>query len=412
MMFFSRTEQFQLISVFPIVKDSVDLSITNRLVYLRRTARLVRHLRFKYMQKENTLVPRTGTLVFESITSFIQGMTEDQVGKAKGRTFVPLVLTVFLLILGRNRMGMIPQTFPFLLRTVTYLRRVQLSQRRSAYAPGLFSNDSFRVKASAKRIPRRDSSSYVGKAQNLLSSRRRTFLRRLRWRQMERISRFGNSQRRKGSRSSWIRSTTELPTGEIVPRSTSETFLAKMVSPRAGRSVRAKKRNRKRWTLRRLQRRIFVGALRTFSSAPRRFTPTSHLAFTFRISRSLFLGLIFYSLELHGFHFFSFFFPRGIPFALAPFIVVLEMISFFFRPVSLGVRLRANMTAGHLLLHTVRGFVSALLGMKGVAFCLLGRRGRVVLEGVFLLETGVCFLQAYVFTALFTIYLKDADALH
>jgi len=70
------------------------------------------------------------------------------------------------------------------------------------------------------------------------------------------------------------------------------------------------------------------------------------------------------------------------------------------------------MTAGHLLLHTVRGFVSALLGMKGVAFCLLGRRGRVVLEGVFLLETGVCFLQAYVFTALFTIYLKDADALH
>jgi len=409
-MFFSRTEQFQLISVFPIAKDSVDLSITNRLVYLRRTARLVRHLRFKYMQKENTLVPRTGTLVFESIISFIQGMTEDQVGKAKGRTFVPLVLTVFLLILGRNRMGMIPQTFPVLLRTVTYLRRMQLSRRRSAYAPGLLSNDGVRQRVSSKRLPRRDSSSYVGKVQNLISSRVQMTLRRLRWRQMERIQRFGNSQRRKGSRSSWIRSTTELPTEEMVPRSTSETFLAKMVSPRAGR--RGKERNRKRWTLRRIQRRIFVGALRTFSSAPRRFTPTSHLAFTFRISRSLFLGLIFYSLELHGFHFFSFFFPRGIPFALAPFIVVLEMISFFFRPVSLGVRLRANMTAGHLLLHTVRGFVSALLGMKGVAFCLLGRRGRVVLEGVFLLETGVCFLQAYVFTALFTIYLKDADALH
>jgi ATP synthase subunit 6 len=130
------------------------------------------------------------------------------------------------------------------------------------------------------------------------------------------------------------------------------------------------------------------------------------------VSRSLFLGLVFYSVSRHGLHFFSFFFPAGIPFRLAPFIVVLEMISFFFRPVSLGVRLRANMTAGHLLLHTVRGFVRTLLSAGGLIFPLVGRRRGVILEGVFLLETRVCFLQAYVFTALFTIYLKDAEDLH
>merc|ERR1712027_172456 len=82
---------------------------------------------------------------------------------------------------------------------------------------------------------------------------------------------------------------------------------------------------------------------------PYSFTATSHLIVTFSMSLSLFLGITIIGFQTHGLHFFSFLLPKGAPLALAPLLVVLELVSYCFRGVSLGVRLFANMMAGHTL---------------------------------------------------------------
>lgn len=374
MMFYSRTEQFQLVSIVPLYKGSVDLSITNRFVYLVATRTLMRLFASRRFVLQNHLIPSTEMLVYEGIRSFTSGMTVDQMGAHKSAQdkykFFPLVLTIFMLILGRNLMGMIPHTYPRIMAMVTYLA------------------------LSSIRLPHMDILSHIPRLQRVLLAAR-VYARPTTTTTASRPRLEGllNSMDHPHAKTTAV---SNRHLHAVAPAKISDTEIV----------VTKQRKNL------RIQGRIFVRALTLLSSAPRRFTPTSHLRFTFRVSRSLFLGLVFYSLERHGLHFFAFFFPAGIPFALAPFIVVLEMISFFFRPVSLGVRLRANMTAGHLLLHTVRGFVRKLLSASGIIFPIVGRRRRVILEGVFLLETRVCFLQAYVFTALFTIYLKDAEDLH
>jgi len=436
---FNRTEQFQLIHILPIYKDSLDLSITNRLVYLIRTARILRF----FLPKQNTILPSSANLRLEQIRSFIQGMTEDQLGKEKSRPFVPLVLTVFLMLLGRNLLGMIPNTFPFILRIRRYLRRTNLFHWFFRFGFGGLvprSNQNL-MKSENQQIQ-----SWNFFPENFSSRFEATMI----WIQLQ-----FQTVRPKATLSSLYsplvnggQTIHRLPVGKSVSTSSYAThrklretnhsattaFVNAMEYPHKEKlsylsfgevttsSYLGMKSSTKKnsWNIKsvsdfkayRVQRSLFFVRLGFFSTAPRRFTPTSHLRFTFRISSSLFVGLIYYSLERHGLHFFSLFFPTGIPFALAPFIVMLERISFFFRPVSLGIRLRANMTAGHILLHTLRGFVGQFLGRKGIIFCILGRRGGRILEGVFLLETGVCFLQAYVFTVLFTIYLKDAEVLH
>nr|QIV68116.1 ATP synthase F0 subunit 6 [Marsupiomonas sp. NIES 1824] len=358
-MVFSRTEQFQLIKMIPLTRGPLDLSVTNRLVYLVRTRRLLERCAKRTLHSRQTVVPSYGTQMFSHLESFLHGMTEDQVGKERARSFVPLVFRIFVLIVGTNRMGMIPRTFPLIVRTRYTLGREKL-RKGMVGVGGTWRNPRASLwesrKGKRKVTPRRQ-------------RREKTLRRPLRWVQTERLreEKQGRSRARR----------------------------------------RGFSRGRRLWSGRGLLRMV-----RFRSRRPRRFTPTSHLFFTFRRSSSLFVGLIYLSVERHGLRFFSFFCPRGIPLALTPFIVILEMISFFFRPVSLGVRLRANMTAGHLLLHTVRGFVSALLGSATLAYCRVGRRGAVILQGVFLLETRVCVLQAYVFTRLFTIYLKDAKDLH
>ena len=110
-------------------------------------------------------------------------------------------------------------------------------------------------------------------------------------------------------------------------------------------------------------------------------------------------------------HFFSFFLPPGAPLALAPLLVVLEVVSYSFRAVSLGVRLFANMMAGHTLVKILSGFAWTMLGVGGA----LGVASIIPFGVVFALtglEIGVAFLQAYVFTILTCIYLNDAIHLH
>ena len=144
---------------------------------------------------------------------------------------------------------------------------------------------------------------------------------------------------------------------------------------------------------------------------PYSFTTTSHLVVTFGLSLSLFIGVTCVGFQQHGLHFFSFLLPKGAPLALAPLLVVLELVSYCFRAVSLGVRLFANMMAGHTLVKILRGFACTKLSVGGVlAFDSVIPFGVVfALTG---LEIGVACLQAYVFTILICIYLNDAINLH
>ena len=137
---------------------------------------------------------------------------------------------------------------------------------------------------------------------------------------------------------------------------------------------------------------------------PRAFTPTSHIVITFFMSGLIFIGVTLLAIFKHGFKFFGFFFPPGVPGYLAPLIIPIEIISYLTRPVSHAVRLAANMLAGHVMLEVLAGFVVAL-GIFGFApFALV--------IGIFALEIIVAALQAYVFAILTAIYLSDAIHLH
>ncbi|MCW5734618.1 MAG: F0F1 ATP synthase subunit A [Enhydrobacter sp.] len=137
---------------------------------------------------------------------------------------------------------------------------------------------------------------------------------------------------------------------------------------------------------------------------PYGFTFTSHIAVTFFMAMIVFLGVTLIGLFKHGLHFFSLFFPHGAPLFTAPILIPIELVSYLSRPISLSVRLFANMTVGHVLLKVLAGFVVAL-GIFGVV-------PLAVLVAITALELLVAVLQAYIFTILCCIYLNDALHLH
>ena len=158
---------------------------------------------------------------------------------------------------------------------------------------------------------------------------------------------------------------------------------------------------------------IFVFLLFTnlIGMVPYSFTATSHLVVTFGLSVSLFIGITIVGFQTHGIHFFSFLLPKGAPLALAPLLVVLELVSYCFRAVSLGVRLFANMMAGHTLVKILSGFAWTMLSVGGV-LTLASSIPFAIVFALTGLEIGVACLQAYVFTILTCIYLNDAINLH
>lgn len=137
---------------------------------------------------------------------------------------------------------------------------------------------------------------------------------------------------------------------------------------------------------------------------PYSFTFTSHLAVTLGMALVVFIGTTVIAFMKHGFRFFSFFLPHGTPWFVAPLLVPIEILSYFTRPVSLSLRLFANMTAGHTLLKVFGGFIVSL-GVAGV----IPGAAVVALTG---LELVVAFLQAFVFAILSCIYLNDALHMH
>ena len=135
------------------------------------------------------------------------------------------------------------------------------------------------------------------------------------------------------------------------------------------------------------------------------FTTTSHFVVTFGLSVSVFIAVTIIGFAKHGFKYLSIFVPSGVPTVLLPLITIIEIISYLSRPVSLSVRLFANMMAGHTMLKVFGGFVISL----GILGGWLPLSFSVALTG---LEILVAFLQAYVFAILTCIYLNDALNLH
>ncbi len=141
------------------------------------------------------------------------------------------------------------------------------------------------------------------------------------------------------------------------------------------------------------------------------FTYTSHIAVTAALAVMVIVLVTVVALIEHGFKFFTYFFPAGAPLFLAPLIVPIEIISYLSRPVSLSIRLFANMVAGHVMLAVFATFV-VTLGSLG-AIGILGAAGPLALNVVLIgFELLVAALQAYVFAILTCIYLHDAVHLH
>jgi F-type H+-transporting ATPase subunit a len=144
---------------------------------------------------------------------------------------------------------------------------------------------------------------------------------------------------------------------------------------------------------------------------PYSFTFTSHIAVTFALAMLVIVVVTVVALRIHGLHFFSYFFPEGAPKVLAPLIIPIEVISYLSRPVSLSIRLFANMVAGHVMFEVFATFVVLLAGAGavGVVGGVVPMALNVILIGFELL---VAALQAYVFAILTCIYLHDAVHLH
>ena len=137
---------------------------------------------------------------------------------------------------------------------------------------------------------------------------------------------------------------------------------------------------------------------------PYAFTVTSHVIVTFALAIVVFLGVTVIAIIKHGLRFFSFFLPPGVPLYMAPLLVPIEVVSYLARPVTLALRLFANMMAGHTMLKVFAGFI-VLLGFAGIA-------PSAVIVALYGLEVIVAVLQAYVFTILTCLYLSDALHLH
>jgi F-type H+-transporting ATPase subunit a len=144
---------------------------------------------------------------------------------------------------------------------------------------------------------------------------------------------------------------------------------------------------------------------------PYGYSFTGQIIVTFAMAAVVFIGVTIIGIARHGWHFLSFFVPHGVPVVLLLLLVPIEVLSYLIRPFTLSIRLFANMMAGHTMLAIFAGFVAPLLLAAGAI-----KVAAVVPLGVdillIFLELLVAALQAYVFTILTCLYLRDAIHLH
>ena len=151
---------------------------------------------------------------------------------------------------------------------------------------------------------------------------------------------------------------------------------------------------------------MFVFTCNMVGMIPGFFTVTSHIIVTAALAALVFLTVIFVGFAKNGIRFLKLFVPEGVPIAILPLVVLIEVISFLSRPVSHSVRLFANMLAGHITLKVFGGFVVMLLGAG--TFAALSPLPLLMAIALTALEVLVAFLQAYVFAMLTCMYLNDA----
>ena len=177
----------------------------------------------------------------------------------------------------------------------------------------------------------------------------------------------------------------------------SYTFVAKMINDTAGSNARS-------YFPFIFTLFMFVLFCNMVGMLPYSFTVTSHIIVTIGLALAVFLFVTILGFVKHGLKFFGFFVIPGLPIYMLPLLIPIEVISYLSRPISLSVRLFANMLAGHTLLKVFAGFVSALgfFGILPLVFI-------VALTG---LEILIAFLQAYVFAILTCLYINDALHLH
>lgn len=152
---------------------------------------------------------------------------------------------------------------------------------------------------------------------------------------------------------------------------------------------------------------MFVLILNMLGLIPFAFTVTSHIIITFGLAALVITVVVAYGFMKHGAHFLGLFVPSGVPAWLLPLMVAIEVISFLSRPISLSVRLFANMLAGHIALQIFAGFVIQLAA-AGIFAAILSPLPLALTVALMALETLVAVLQAYVFATLTAVYLNDA----
>jgi F-type H+-transporting ATPase subunit a len=156
---------------------------------------------------------------------------------------------------------------------------------------------------------------------------------------------------------------------------------------------------------------FFVIIANLTGNVPYSFTITTSVIVSIGLSVMIFIGVTTLGLSIHGVHFFSYFIPSGTPLVLVPMLVLIELISYLARAVSLGVRLFANMVAGHTLLKILSTFLAKLF-TSGLIVAVLTLIPFAIFVALIGLELAVSVIQAYVFCVLTCSYLKDRINLH
>ena len=141
---------------------------------------------------------------------------------------------------------------------------------------------------------------------------------------------------------------------------------------------------------------------------PYSFTYTSHIIVTAALAFLIFFVVMIIGIVKHGFHFFTLFLPPGVPLWLTPLIIPIEVMSFLTRPITLSVRLFANMIAGHIMLKVFAGFSVGMVAAMGTTGIMAGVFPMIFNSIMIGFEFLIAFLQAYVFAILSCIYLKDS----
>jgi F-type H+-transporting ATPase subunit a len=156
---------------------------------------------------------------------------------------------------------------------------------------------------------------------------------------------------------------------------------------------------------------VFILFANLIGIIPYSFTVTTSAIVCIGLSFTIFISVTILGLSIHKLHFFSYFIPSGTPLALVPMLVLIELISYIARAGSLGIRLFANMCAGHVLLKILSSFLFKIFS-AGILFSVIVLIPFPIFIGIIGLELAICFIQAYVFTLLTCSYIKDAIDLH